>query len=553
MNRTYKVLFIVGMLLLMISWEGRSQNLIYIRANQVGFLPEDLKTAVVISQSALTQNKFTIIKTGNYSVVFTGLLEEPSYSFGNFKYCYTIDFSKLSEPGSYQIETNGQSSEPFKIGNSVYNNIPDSLMLFFKEQRCGPTNPILHKPCHLSDVARLIGDKDFENDTKGIDLTGGWHDAGDYIKFLSTTAYTTYMLIFSYDFDKTKFGFDDDKDGIPDVLAEAKVGLDWMLRCNYSKYKLVTQVQDLRDHSVKWRMPENDSLRFDRPGYVGIGKNQIGMFVAAMALASRVWSERFHKYNFAKKCLDAAENLYSIRDNVPNIDSSQSGFYQDHTFWGKLALGAIELYLTTNKPSLLDDAVKYADSAGSDYWWSYGNLNSLADYRLAKIIPRFSNYILNNLNSFNEFKDSSIFHEGLVYSWGSTSSFLGVALQVILFKRLTGNSEFDSLAIFQRDYVLGRNPWGLSFIYGIGAIYPKHLHSQVGYFHHGYLPGALSAGPAPESVLRNYKIVNSDNQYGIFNSDKVKYYDDYSNYITNEPTIFGNATALFVYGYYSNR
>ncbi len=553
MNRISKVLSYIILFFLMISCGSTSQSPIFIRATQVGFLPGDLKTAVIMSQSPISQRKFSIVNLRNKSVSFSGLLQDSTYSFGKFKYCYDLDFSALQSPGSYQIETNGQISEPFKINDAVFNNISDSLMLFFKEQRCGPTNPILHKPCHLSDVVRLVGDKDFPNDTQGVDLTGGWHDAGDYIKFLSTTAYTTYMLIFSYDFDKNKFGFDDDKDGVPDVLAEAKIGLDWMLRCNYSKYKLVTQVQDLRDHSVAWRMPENDTLRFDRPGYVGIGKNQIGMFAAVMALASRVWSEKFYKYDFAKKCLDAAENLYSIRDKVPDIDSSQSGFYQDHTFWGKLALGAVELYLTTKKQSYLDDAIKYADSAGSDYWWSYGNLNSLADYRLAKIIPRFSNYILNNLKSFNARKDSSVFREGLLYSWGSTNSFLGVALQAILYKNLTGNSEFDSLAIFQRDYILGRNPWGLSFIYGIGSIYPKHLHSQVGFFHGGYLPGALSAGPAPEAILKNYKIVRNDKRYDFFNSDEVKYYDDYDNYITNEPTISGNATALFVYGYYSNR
>ncbi|MHB1687773.1 MAG: glycoside hydrolase family 9 protein [Ignavibacteriaceae bacterium] len=553
MNRISKRLLLIILPVIMISCGPTSQSPIYIRATQVGFLPGNLKTAVVMSQSPISQKEFLIINSRNKTAVYSSVFQDSIYSFGKFKYCFALDFSKLKSPGSYQIETNGQTSEPFKIGNSIFNNVVDSLMLFFREQRCGPTDPILHKPCHLSDVVRLIGDKDLPDDSSGVDLTGGWHDAGDYIKFLSTTAYTTYMLIFSYDFDKNKFGFDNDKNGVPDVLEEAKIGLDWMLRCNYSKYKLVTQVQDLRDHGVGWRLPENDTLRYDRPGYVGIGKNQIGMFAATMALASRVWSQKFYKYDFAKKCLDAAENLYSIRDKVPNIDSSQSGFYQDSTFWGKLALGAAELYLTTKKPMYLDDAIKYADSAGSDYWWSYGNLNSLADYRLAKIIPRFSNYILNNLISFDARKDSSVFHEGLVYTWGSTNSFLGVALQAILYKNITGNSDYDSLATFQRDYVLGRNPWGLSFIYDIGSVYPVHLHSQVGYFHGGYLPGALSAGPAPEAILKNYKIVRQDNKYDFFNTDDIKYYDDYSDYITNEPTITGNATALFVYGYYSHR
>ncbi len=546
-----KKFFLCLLFPLLVSNCAASGNLhsIYIRANQVGYLPGDIKTAVIFSEYSITDPKFEIKNINDNKIVYKDNLRQSKFSYGNFKYCYTADFTKLISQGSYQINVEGFNSYPFRIGKNLYNKVVDSLMLFFKEQRCGPTNPILHKPCHLSDVVRLIGDNQHKG---GVDVTGGWHDAGDYIKFLSTTAYTTYMLIFSYEFDKSKFNFDEDRNGIPDVLDEAKVGLDWLLRSNYSKNKLITQVQDLRDHNVGWRMPENDTLQFDRTGFVGMGKNQIGIFAATLALASRIWSERFKKYDFAKQCLNAAENLYSIRNNVPNIDTSGTGMYRDNSFWGKLALGAVELYLTTKKQNFLTDAMTYADSAGSDYWWSYGNINSLADYRLGKIEPRFSKYILNNLISFNSNKDSSIFNEGLAYSWGTTNALLGAALQAILYKNITGSSKFDSLATDQRDYVLGRNPWGLSFIYNLGTDFPKHFHSQVAYFHGGYLPGALSAGPAPESILKQYQIKRENHIYDLFNSEAIKYFDDWSDYVTNEPTITGNATALFVYGYYSS-
>jgi len=256
---------------------------------------------------------------------------------------------------------------------------------------------------------------------------------------------------------------------------------------------------------------------------------------------------------FSRHCLNAAENIYSLRNKVPDVDNTHSGFYQDSRFWGKLALGAIEMYNTTKNPMYLKEATTYGDNAGSDYWWSWGDINSLADFRIAKYVPRFSDYILNNLQAFNANKDKSVFREGMAYSWGTTNSFLGIALQVILYKTLTGKKDFDSLATYQRDYILGRNPWGISFIYNIGSTFPKHLHSQIAYFHDGYLPGALSAGPSPESVLKNYDIKRENFQYDIFNSDDVKYYDDRWDYVTNEPTIVGNATALFVFGYLGER
>ena len=139
--------------------------------------------------------------------------------------------------------------------------------------------------------------------------------------------------------------------------------------------------------------------------------------------------------------------------------------YQDTRFWGKLSLGAVELYLTTKSDEFLHEAKEYADNAKSDYWWSWGDINSLADYRLGKIEPKYQQYILNNLNGFNSTRYKNLYEEGMLATWGTTNSLLGVSLQAILYKDLTGVSVFDSLAVSQRDYILGKNNWGLSFIY----------------------------------------------------------------------------------------
>jgi hypothetical protein len=360
------------------------------------------------------------------------------------------------------------------------------------------------------------------------------------------------MMIFSYEFDKEKFDYDDDKNGVPDILEEAKVGLDWLLRCNFEKYKLVSQVQDERDHQVGFRLPENDSLQFDRPAFVSVGKDAIGIYSAALSIAARIWKKKFYDDNFSSKCLEAAENIYSIRNKVQDIDSTYSRAYLEKSFEGKLALAAIELYITTKKETYLEDAINYGKNAKSDYWWSFGDFNSLADYKIAQFKPVFSKYIYKNLFDSKKRIDSLIFKEGLDYSWGTTNSLLGISLQAILYKKLTGSEEFDSLSTFQRDYVLGRNPWGISFIYNIGSKFPKHLHSQVAFYFKGYLPGALSAGPAPVKIINKYSIKRSNFQYDDFNSDSVKYYDDFMDYITNEPTLIGNATALFVFGSMSN-
>ncbi len=186
----------------------------------------------------------------------------------------------------------------------------------------------MHKRCHLSDATTIISSA-LDTSNSSIDVTGGWHDAGDYIKFFSTTALTTYMLLFAYEFDKEKFGFDNDDNNVPDILEEAKVGLDWLLRCNISDTLFVVQVQNESDHTVGWRLPENDSLQFSRPAFTGLSKNLVGIYSAVMSLASRIWIDKFESDEFANSCLTSAIQKYSIRQNIDDIDSTHSAFYKD--------------------------------------------------------------------------------------------------------------------------------------------------------------------------------------------------------------------------------
>jgi hypothetical protein len=519
---------------------------IYIRFNQIGFLPDDFKTAIILSNYNLEGKQILVVNNKNEKKVLSLQLQNNLGVYGNFSYTYLIDFSIINTPGEYIIQYSRQKTPSFKINDGIYKGLADSLLQFYRVQRCGYTDPLLHGVCHIADATGLIQGKNVINKT--FDVTGGWHDAGDYIKFLNTTAFATYMLLFSYEFDPAKFSSDKNNNNIPDILEEAKVGLDWMLRCLYDKNKLITQVQDLRDHDVGWRMPEDDPLGFDRPAFIGIGKNLVGIYSATMALASRIWTSKLNYPEFATKCLNVAENLYAMKDKIPDLDSSGTGMYIDKTFKGKLSLGAVELYLSTKQTIYLEDAVTYADSAKSDYWWSWGDINSLADYKLGKIIPRFSNYIKNNLEEFNKNKKKNIFEIGIHPSWGTNVTLLGISLQNILYKKLTGDRRFDSFETCQRDFILGRNAWGVSFISGIGNNYIKNFHHQISFIKKK-LPGGFAAGPATKEILDKYKIIlEKKDKYYKFQTDDFVYRDDRSDYITNEPTITGNATAVFVFG-----
>ena len=171
---------------------------IFIRVNQLGFLPEDNKSAVVISNIDISNKDFKLRENGNGKIILKNSLMKIDTTYGTFNHIYRIDFSEIQKTGTYYLEVEGSRSHNFSIAYNLYHKVVDELMKFYPVQRCGYTDPKFHDICHKADSHKLInGDKVIE---KQVDVTGGWHDAGDYAKFINTISFTTYMLLFSYEF-----------------------------------------------------------------------------------------------------------------------------------------------------------------------------------------------------------------------------------------------------------------------------------------------------------------------------------------------------------------
>lgn len=537
--------FIIVLSLLFHFCNPQSNETLFLRLNQIGFLPADYKTAVIISRKPFEEKVFTIKNSEDETILVDSIQQLPFNLNSNFNYSALINFSDLNKSGEYFIEFQKVKSYSFNIDENVFNTVRDSLSKFFRVQRCGPTNPLLHNVCHLQDASKVIG----YTDSTRIDLTGGWHDAGDYIKFLYTTSFTTYMLLFSYESTPEKFSFDLDNDSVPDILQEARVGLDFLLRCNFADDAFISQVQDDRDHSAGWRLPDEDAFTYDRPAFVKMNRSQIGLYSAALAIASRIWKERFYDYEFSKKCLNVSKKIFELREKIEDYNDDEK-YYKQNEFQSKLALAAIEIFESSKENKYLETALDYGSQIKENNWWSWGDLNALFFYKLAEHDSNFTSRLKSILQFYRSYSNSNLFGEAHPYNWGTTHSFAGVVLSSILFKKLTGSDEFDSVAVINRDFILGRNAWGMSFIYNIGKNFPKRIHHHIAYFNKGYLPGAMVSGPAPDSLLKKFNLFHSKNELTDFNFSAI-YSDEFENYITNEPTISSNATALFIFGYYS--
>jgi len=172
-------------------------------------------------------------------------------------------FDEITTTGRYYISSSDHSvkSNTFLIGN--YPAIQEAVIGFMQTQRCG-FNPYINEVCHALDGRSFYGNRP---DSSYVDATGGWHDAGDQLKYLITGSNATARMMMAYEWNTTAFG---DKvnelglrpsNGIPDVLDEARWGLDWIHKLHPTKQELIHQVADDRDH-IGFKMPNDDPANY---------------------------------------------------------------------------------------------------------------------------------------------------------------------------------------------------------------------------------------------------------------------------------------------------
>ena len=325
-----------------------------IRINQSGFRPQDYKYAYVADPKVFT---FKVIDANTGKEVAGGgnlsLIKEKAvkpniwingafnsmasvYEFGSqdsvssaTEALYRADFTSLATQGEYYLVVGNDTSATFWVHPSIYNSILENSLQFFGIQRCGNTKSHFHGPCHLKDGSAI-----------GHDLTGGWHDCGDHFKVSETLGYTAYVLSMVYltyqDKAEDRYGnsYDDTvfTDGIPDILYEAHIGTDYILKLyEASKADGLLDKGDMYhsvgvdevDHAY-WDVPEKQDAQVptkggpDRVVLTGIGSNVAGMFVAALANVA-VGYQPFDPV-YSDSLLTAAKDIYK-RVLMPSFEN----------------------------------------------------------------------------------------------------------------------------------------------------------------------------------------------------------------------------------------
>jgi|ERR1041384_3500027 hypothetical protein len=366
----------------------------YIRFNQLGFAPDQPKSAIIFSNEPLP-NLFAIARPSDKQVVFLGRVKSVEGSWGQFAHYGELDFSAFPFEGTYIIAA-GTARSTVTISRNINTQLPDQLLDFMRQQRCG-YNPYVDAACHTFDGRTAFGPAP---PGTYINASGGWHDAGDQLKYLLTSSNATAQMLLAYHLapDKRVFG---DKfnnlgqpgaNGTADILDEALWGLAWMLRLHPAPDQLYHQVADDRDHKG-FRLPQAETVDYGwgpgsyRPVYFADGQpqglrqyqsesngvaNLAGRYAAAMALGYQIWKDDPRLRSFAQTLLQAGREVYELgraKEGVQQGNSYGAPYRYAETTWADdMEWGAAELFRATRDNRYLRDAKRYALLARDESW-----------------------------------------------------------------------------------------------------------------------------------------------------------------------------------------
>lgn len=583
--RAYSVrIIILPLILLCICMDAFSQQSQYIRINQLGYMPAAPKIAVLGSKGDLPTEDFALIDAKTSKVVFTGKVKKYG-AYGPFKTSARLDFTNFKSSGEYFLKCGGAVSPGFAISDTVFRGSADFILRYMRQQRSG-FNPFLQDSCHTKDGYTVYGPMP---DNTFVDVSGGWHDASDYLQYVTTSANATYHLLAAYRDFPGVFRDRYEANGLPgknqraDVLDEAKWGLDWLLKMHPRPDWMFNQLADDRDH-IAMRLPTKDSVDYGmgkglgRTLYFATGKPQglgkyknettglastAGKFAYAFALGTGFF-ESNSAYGIAlKKGALSAYELGRKNPGVCQTAPNRAPYYYEEANWtDDMELAAASMYSLTGDAKYRKEALVYADSEKITPWlgadtmrhYQWYPFHNFGHYELAKNNTaekqKLISWYREGIERVWQKAETNAFYRGIPFTWCSNNLTTSFAIQCSLYRKLSGDKTYEALEQACVDWLFGCNPWGTSMVYGMPTTgdYPAHPHSSLSETYHYPLDGGLVDGPVYGSIfsqLRGITLYGEDT-YKEFQSDLAVYHDDAGDYSTNEPTMDGTASLIYL-------
>ena len=566
-----------------------------IRINLLGYRPNSPKVAVWGSLTEQTVSQFQLVDEQTSQVIQQVSAGRAFGAYGPFRQTYRLDFSAFRKPGRYYLRTaDGARSPGFRIGEDVYTGAADFCLRYMQQQRSG-YNPFLRDSCHTHDGYTMYGPMP---DSTHIDVSGGWHDASDYLQYVTTSANATYHLLSAVRDFPTAFADGHQANGLkgangqPDVLDEAKWGLDWLLKMHPTDDWLFNQLADDRDHAG-FRLPKEDPFSgkgVERPVYFATGQPQglfkyknratgvastAGKVSSALALGYQLMRNR-PTDQVSQRYIDLlkkrSQSAYQLGLKKPGNCQTAPGrapyFYEEDNYTDDMELATVEqlnVAQSTDKQTttLLNTAFDFArrepvtpwilnDTARHYQWYPFVNVGhaALAKKLIDNRRKTVTDFYKSGIETIWKRARQNAFYRGVPFIWCSNNLTTSFATQCFWYRQLTGDSQYATLEQANFDWLFGCNPWGTSFVYGLPANgdTPADPHSSFTRLKNYPIDGGLVDGPVRGSIYKNLLGITlyAPDEYAAFQSSVAVYHDDYGDFSTNEPTMDGTASLIYL-------
>lgn len=464
-----------------------------IRLNSLGFLPDQRKQASV---TALT-GQFSVVETGDNRTVYTGVASGPETDTDSGHTLWTLDFSGLKNEGTYRlmIEDVGISA-PFTVSSSLYNFSYYTVSRAMYLWRCGTAvagthNGIhfSHLPCHMDDgiYRSPNGEEQYRN---GV---GGWHDAGDYNKYTLNAGITVGAMLLAWEHFGSRLNgialeLPESGHGIPDLLAEVKWEIEWLLKMQHEDGRVAHKLST--KEFCGFIMPEKES---GSRLYTDWTSASTASFVAQTAMTARVLAPYDSK--FAARCLSAAKTSYKfLQDHPEDFNGDMSGFHtggyrapdESHRLWA-----SAELWEATGENSYLVDLERQISSLVDlvDVAWDWQNCKNLGLFtylssdrggRDEGILLKVQESLIAAADTLVQQRENSGYRRpmGSYYHWGGNGTQARQTITLYLAGKYNPNPEYVETALDAISYLFGRNPYGRSFVTGLGHHPPMYPHDR---------------------------------------------------------------------------
>jgi endoglucanase len=578
---------VLALAMLLAASTAHADSTSFIRVNQVGYLPDAPKVAVVCSLTSAVVRTF-LMKDERGRIVLGPKRATDDGRFGPCVDTQRLDFTSLRRTGRYTIEAGDAAPVTVRVGPMVFDGGADTALYYMRQQRSG-WSPVFRDSVHRYD-GNVIDDSG--RVVKWIPVSGGWADASDYLQYVTTSATAAYMMLAAYRDNPRAFADRFDARGLPgsngvaDVVDEARHGLDWLLRMYPGGAEMYNQLGDDRDHQF-FDLLSNDSSDYgwgrgrERPVYPCTGRPQgilryrnrangyastAGKFASTFALAASTVAQR--DTSLARTLRDRAVAAYELGVRYPGVCQTAPGtapyFYEEDNWVDDMELAAAQLFALTHDRRYLRAAADYArqepvtpwmgaDTARHYQWYPWHNNGHYELWRNGSPEERSSaaRYYREGLQRVAARATKNGFRVGIPFIWCSNDLMASFATQALLYRRMTGDQRFRVYEQAAIDWLFGANPWGTSMMVGYpnGGVWAHSPHSahadRLGV---QILLGGLLDGPVYRSIyehLRGIRLLHAD-AYAPFNTGFIVYHDDLGDYSTNEPIMDGTASMVYL-------